>query len=80
MSVTKEKNTGKWMSQIRINDWTGREILKKKRGFATKREALQWNRDFINQSSSSLGTNFMNFIELYIQGMEKRLKPLYRCK
>lgn len=48
MSVTKEKNTGKWMSQIRINDWTGREILKKKRGFATKREALQWNRDFIN--------------------------------
>ena len=39
---------------------------KKKRGFATKREALQWERDFINQSSGSLGMSFMDFIELYI--------------
>ena len=31
MSVTKDKNTGKWMSQIRIKDWTGKEIHKKKR-------------------------------------------------
>lgn len=75
MSVTKDKNTGKWMSQIRIKDWTGKEIHKKKRGFATKREALQWERDFINQSSGSLGMSFMDFIELYIQDMEKRLKP-----
>lgn len=75
MSVTKDKNTGKWMSQIRIKDWTGKEIHKKKRGFATKKEALQWERDFINQSSGSLGMSFMDFIELYIQDMEKRLKP-----
>ena len=75
MSVTKDKNTGKWMSQIRIKDWTGKEIHKKKRGFATKREALQWERDFINQSSGSLGMSFMDFIELYIQDIEKRLKP-----
>ena len=40
MSVTKDKNTGKWMSQIRIKDWTGKEIHKKKRGFSTKQEAL----------------------------------------
>lgn len=33
MSVTKDKNTGKWMSQIRVKDWTGKEIHKKKRGF-----------------------------------------------
>ena len=31
MSVTKDKNTGKWMSQIRVKDWTGKEIHKKKR-------------------------------------------------
>lgn len=75
MSVTKDKNTGKWMSQIRVKDWTGKEIHKKKRGFNTKKEALQWERDFINQSSGSLGMSFMDFIELYIQDMEKRLKP-----
>lgn len=36
MSVTRDKNTGKWMSQIRVKDWTGKEIHKKKRGFNTK--------------------------------------------
>lgn len=75
MSVTKDKNTGKWMSQIRIKDWTGKEIHKKKRGFSTKKEALQWERDFINQANGSLGMSFMDFIELYLKDMEKRLKP-----
>ena len=43
MSVTKDGDTGRWMSQIRVTDWTGKTIHKKKRGFATKKEALQWN-------------------------------------
>ena len=43
MSVTRDKSTGKWMSQIRVKDWTGKEIHKKKRGFNTKKEAVQWN-------------------------------------
>ena len=42
MSVTRDKSTGKWMSQVRVKDWTGKEIHKKKRGFNTKKEALQW--------------------------------------
>lgn len=74
MSVTKDKNTGKWMSQIRIKDWTGKEIHKKKRGFSTKKEALQWERDFTNQANGSLGMSFTDFIQLYIQDMEKRLR------
>ena len=40
MSVTKDGNTGRWMSQIRVTDWTGKVIHKKKRGFSTKKEAL----------------------------------------
>ena len=40
MSVTKDGDTGRWMSQIRVTDWTGKTIHKKKRGFATKKEAL----------------------------------------
>ncbi len=61
MSVTKDKNTGK-------------EIHKKKRGFSTKKEALQWERDFTNQANGSLGMSFTDFIQLYIQDMEKRLR------
>ena len=75
MSVTKDGDTGRWMSQIRVTDWTGKTIHKKKRGFATKKEALQWERDFISQSSGSLGMKFGDFIELYLKDIEQRLKP-----
>ena len=37
MSVTRGGSTDRWMSQIRVKDWTGKVIHKKKRGFATKR-------------------------------------------
>ena len=29
MSVTKDGDTGRWMSQIRVTDWTGKTIHKK---------------------------------------------------
>lgn len=74
MSVTKDPSTNKWMSQIRVKDWTGKVIHKKKRGFSTKKEALQWERDFLSQASGSLGMLFQDFIELYQKDMEQRLK------
>lgn len=75
MSVTKDGNTGRWMSQIRVTDWTGNVIHKKKRGFATRREALEWEHEFIMQASGSIGMTFADFIKLYFEDMEKRLKP-----
>ena len=75
MSVTKDTKTNKWMAQIRVKDWTGKEIHKKKRGFETKREALQWERDFLSQNEGSLGMTFQDFIELYMKDMSQRLKP-----
>ena len=75
MSVTKDGNTGRWMSQVRVTDWTGKTIHKKKRGFQTKRDALQWEQEFMQQVTTSLGMTFQDFIDLYIRDMEKRLKP-----
>jgi len=75
MSVTKDSKTNRWMSQVRVKDWTGKVIHKKKRGFQTKKEALQWERDFISQSTGSLGMTFSDFIKLYLKDMEHCLKP-----
>ena len=75
MSVSKDGNTGRWMSQVRVTDWTGKTIHKKKRGFQTKREAQQWEQDFLQQASGSIGMTFQDFIELYLKDMEQRLKP-----
>ena len=74
MSVTRDKNTGKWMSQIRVKDWTGKEIHKKKRGFKTKKEALQWEQDFISQADGSLGMKFKDFVEIYMKDVNPRLR------
>jgi len=39
------------MSQVRVKDYTGKTIHKKKRGFTTKKEALEWenNRESFQQ-------------------------------
>jgi len=63
------------MSQLRVTDWTGKTIHKKKRGFQTKREALKWEQEFMQRANTSLGMTFHDFIELYLQDMEQRLKP-----
>ncbi len=39
MSVTKDSKTGKWMSQIRIKDWTGKEVHKKKKRLLYKKRS-----------------------------------------
>ena len=75
MSVTKDIKTGKWMAQIRVQDWKGKVIHKKKRGFATKKEAQEWENEILSQATSSLGMTFKDFIELYFQDMQTRTKP-----
>ena len=62
------------MSQIRIKDYTGKTIHKKKRGFATKKEALEWERDFLNKSTADVGMLFQDFVDLYFEDMGHRLK------
>ena len=62
------------MSQIRVKDYTGKVIHKKKRGFATKKEALEWERDFLNKATADMGMLFQDFAELYFEDMSHRLK------
>lgn len=64
------------MSQIRVKDYTGKVIHKKKRGFATKKEALEWERDFLNKATADMGMLFQDFVELYFEDMSHRLKSL----
>lgn len=47
---------------------------KTKRGFATKRDALQWQHDFLEKHSDNLDMSFSAFVEIYINDMKERLK------
>ena len=54
MSVFKDEKTNKWYAMVRFTDWQGRRKQKCKRGFATRRDALEWEKVFQMQTTSDL--------------------------
>lgn len=74
MPVYKDKKNGSWYAMVRFEDWTGQRKQKCKRGFSTKREALEWERTFQQQSAGDLDMTFEAFCELYEKDMRPRLK------
>jgi len=73
MAAFKEKN-GKWRVIYRYSDWRGERKQTSKRGFATKREALAWEREQILKTESALDMTFASFVEIYSNDMKSRLK------
>lgn len=59
---------------VRVTDWQGKVIHKKKRGFATKKAAQEWERDLLNKSKANMNMLFKDFIDLYFEDMSHRLK------
>lgn len=74
MSVSKDEKRGTWLVQCWYRDWQGERHKKTKRGFATKREAQAWERDFLARCSGSLAMTFGEFVKLYEQDVRPRLK------
>lgn len=58
----------------RYQDWTGERKQKCKRGFATKREAAQWEQQFILQKKASMDMELESFCKLYEEDVRPRLK------
>ena len=74
MPAYKEKDAKTWYVSVRYEDWTGKKTRKVKRGFATKREALEWERKFLLKENASLDMTFDSFLELYKKDLKDRLK------
>jgi integrase len=74
MSAYKDKKTGTWYAFFYYRNWQGENKGKTKRGFATKREALEWQHDFLEKHSGNLDMNFSSFVEVYTNDMKERLK------
>ena len=74
MSTHKDENNGTWYVMVRYHDWKGKKKQKCKRGFATKREAQEWERTFQLKEAGDLDMTFEAFLELYERDMRPRLK------
>lgn len=74
MSASKDNKRGTWKVYIRYKDWQGLGQIHTKRGFATKREALEYEREFLLKKAKDVNMGFSQFVEVYMEDMKPRLK------
>ena len=74
MSVSKDEKTGKWTVQCYYENWKGEKKHKKKRGFTTKKEAQEWERDFLKSTSADLEMTLGAFVNIYFRDKAGELK------
>lgn len=74
MHVYKDKDRGTWYVKTRYRTWNNEVKSKTKRGFATKREAGEWERHFLETVAMTPDMLFRNFADIYLRDRETRLR------
>ena len=74
MPVYKDEKRNTWYCKCNYRDWLGESKSKMKRGFATKKEALEWEREFLQRQSSSMDMRLSSFVDVYFDDKAPRLK------
>lgn len=75
MPAYKDESRKTWFASFYFTDFNGDKKKKTKRGFKTKKEALEFEREFLNQKQMSTDMTFKSLTEEYLADMETRLKP-----
>ena len=70
MPAYKDSKTGTWFVKFYCKDWTGENKQIKKRGFATKREALDYERNYKIRQENNLDMTFGEFWKLYTEDVK----------
>lgn len=73
MPVYKQPNRT-WLVKFRHKTWAGETKWITKRGFLTRREALQWEQDFKLRKSGSIDMLFRDFVQVYCDDKKTRIK------
>lgn len=83
MPAYKDEKTNKWYCKFYYKDWQGNRQQKKKASFNKKKEALEWERDFLEKQQGNPDMTFKALSELYLEDVDRRLKKttveLYIC-
>ena len=74
MPAYKDEKKNTWYVLFYYKDWKGKNIKKQKRGFSTKREALQWESAFKNSVDVSMNVSLAEFVEIYFNDKKGELK------
>ena len=71
---TKDGKT-RWYASFHYVDWTGANKRKKKQGFLTREEALEYEHNFLDSKTKDPDITFAALVDLYLEDCQKRLKP-----
>ena len=74
MPTYKDKKNGTWYVVCQYTDYKGVSKQKCKRGFGTRREAIQWETDFSLQQDASMDMKMSDFIGIYLTAIKPRIK------
>ncbi len=75
MPAYKDKTTGKWYTKFYYKSWQGNNKQKMKKGFKTKREALQFEREFLDKAHADCNMSFQSLYDIYMEDAKINRKP-----
>ena len=74
MPAYKDQKKGTWYCAFYYEDWQGVRKKKLRRGFETKKEALEWERQYLLMQAANLSMEFGAFYEIYAEDKKKRVR------
>ena len=78
MPAYKDEKQNTWYCQFYYEDWQGNKKKKQKRGFKTKKEALEWERNYKLSANANMDMTMGAFIEIYFRDKAGELKERLR--
>lgn len=69
-----EGGRGTWYASFRYTDWTGKRRTHKKRGFERKKDAQDYEREFLLKATRNPDMTFASLVELYCKDKDNRLR------
>lgn len=74
MSVYKNEKRGTYFCSFYYTDWTGKRKRKKKEGFKRKKDAADFEREFLNKQSNNTDINFENLVSIYLEDIKNKIR------
>ncbi len=74
MPVYKDKERDTQFCKFNYKDWRDETKTKLKRGFRTKKEAQEWEREFLQVQQADMDMEFSKFVDVYFTDKAPRLK------
>lgn len=75
MPAYKDSKKNTWYVKFRYTDWQGNRKETTKRGFATKREAKEYEQEFIRKAQGTADMTLRSLYEIYLEDKRKQVKP-----